>query len=190
MKAISLKLPAAKLPAAAVIGLLAAIAALLWASVALAQPYPPASPTVVTASAAPAIIPAGGSTTITCSVKDNLNQPVAGAACSFSVLNQQGSGASVSPASAQTNAQGLAFSTLSLGSATSATVGVEANGVASQVVVSVAGASPAGALPAAGGPPSSDDGIPSWLLVIPMALGLMAAGGLFWMKVARRSQIS
>ncbi len=100
--------------------------------------YPPPPFYVTNADADEAVVIAGASVPIGCEVKDARGGPVSGAVCLFTVASQPGADASVSQQSAVTDASGRATTTLQTGStAGSVTVAVEAQGVSSQVEVSV-----------------------------------------------------
>jgi len=89
----------------------AAMAAAAGFGVASAQYPPPVGNCVVTASATST--PAGGgSVDIKVTVRDLSGVPVAGEAVAFSIVNQPGSGASLAPTGATTNASGVASTTL------------------------------------------------------------------------------
>lgn len=101
-------------------------------------PYPGPPWRVVTAHADPAVVTTDASVPIGCEVKDGQGMPVDGVVCLFKVASQPGTDASVSEQSAVTDASGRATSTLKTGSAAgSVTVTAEAQGVSSQVQVSV-----------------------------------------------------
>ncbi len=135
-------------------GLIAAAALLAsaWgATAALAQYPPPTGNVTVTTSSATA--PLGGTVTLTLTVKDVNGAPVANRACTLSIASQPGTGASVTPASATTNASGVVSANLSVGT-TAGVVSVSANcgGVLGVASVNVGGVQTA---------PSSGVGLPA-----------------------------
>lgn len=146
--------------------LLATLALLIygsgWLSTALAQ-YPPPAGTVTGASDADAA-PTGGSVEVTCTVLDTAGAPVAGEACTFTIVSQPGTDASIGTGSVTeiTDADGVATATLNVGStAGDIVVEVEARGLSSQVTVTAGGepgiappavpSAPISQLPATGG---------------------------------------
>ncbi|HXG36066.1 MAG TPA: hypothetical protein VNL15_03765 [Dehalococcoidia bacterium] len=159
---------------------------LLSASIVSAQ-YPPGIGSV-SASASSTSAPLGGTVNINCTVLDSSGLPVQGADCTFSIVSQPGNDASVGSTSTtkQTNAQGIATTTLFVGTTPGpVVVSVDAAGVLSQVTVNVGGVS---ALPSAGGAPASPDSeSPVVLLLIGGGILTAIAAASLW-KV-RSSQI-
>ena len=115
---------------------------------------------------------------ITCTVRDTAGNPVQGEPCTFTIVSQPGSDASVGSLSVtkNTDGQGMAVATLKTGSTPGTiVVSVEASGITSQVSVAVSGqGAPAAGLPETGGSVADDGtiGFPVWLAV---ALGLASA---------------
>jgi len=119
--------------------LLLAVLALLFygggrLSTVLAQ-YPPPAGTV-TASAETAAAPTGASVEVACTVLNSAGAPVANQLCTFSIVSQPGSDASLGASSALTDSDGVATAVLYTGSTPGLiVVKVEAGGVSSQVNV-------------------------------------------------------
>jgi hypothetical protein len=121
--------------------LLLAVLALLicgsgWLSTVLAQ-YPPPAGTV-TASAEEAAAPTAVSVEVTCTVQDSAGAPVANEPCTFTIVAQPGTDASLGAASVTelTDGDGVATATLYTGSTPGLiVVEVEAGGISSQVSV-------------------------------------------------------
>ena len=164
------------------VGVLIAVVA-CWA-VAFAQ-YPPPVGSVTAGVSNPA--PGTGATvTATCLVVDSQGQPVANEPCTFTIISQPGTDATLGAPSvtANTNAQGIATAVLSVGTKSGAiVVGVSAMGVESQVTVNAqapAATVAAGAKVPPGGPPGV------WAVAIGAAVGLALASLLLWRAAARR----
>ena len=167
-----------------ILGTLAMSAALLADSVSAQYPPPVGSLTVSAGSTA---VSAGGSTAITCTVRDTSGEPIADVLCAFGVLSQPGNDASISPTSTTTGDDGTATAVLSAGSTPgTVVVEVDAGGITSQVSVRVA--SRAGGLPTTGGPPPEGPGT-DWLAIALAVLGgsVAIAGGAVVAARARRS---
>jgi hypothetical protein len=133
-----------------------------WLSTALAQ-YPPPAGTVTAASDTEAA-PTGSSVDVTCTVLDTAGAPVAGEPCTFTIVSQPGTDASIGSTSLTklTDANGVATATLHTGSTPGVImVEVEARGLSSQVTVTTdvepgiappaAPSEPVSQLPATGG---------------------------------------
>ena len=192
------ELPRKVLPAIALatIGLLVALA--IAGGTASAQ-YPPPVGSVTT-DASDTTPATGASVTCTCEVLDTVGNPVAGEVCTFTIVSQPGTDASLSSATAVTNAQGIATVTLFVGSTLgSITVSSEARGIQSQVTVTAEAATPvATATPAAPGaaPPTGagqgDGGMPValWIIAIGSAVALGLASLLILRAVAGRPKSS
>jgi hypothetical protein len=184
-------LPRKLLPAIALatIGLLVALA--IAGGTASAQ-YPPPVGSVDTSVSDPT--PAtGASVTCTCEVLDTVGNPVAGEVCTFTIVSQPGTDASLSSITAITNAQGIATVTLFTGSTLgSIVVSSEARGIQSQATVTAEAATPVvPATPAVPGlaPPTGagqgDGGTPLALWIV--AIGAAGALGLASLLVVLRS---
>jgi hypothetical protein len=184
-------LPRKVLPAIALatIGLLVALA--IAGGPASAQ-YPPPVGSVETGVSDPT--PATGApVTCTCEVLDTVGNPVAGEVCTFTIVSQPGTDASLSSATAITNAQGIATVTLLTGSAPgSIVVSSEARGIQSQATVTAGAATPvAPTVPATPGaaPPTGagegDGGTPVALWIV--AIGAAGALGLASLLIVLRS---
>lgn len=107
-----------------------------WLSTALAQ-YPPPAGTVTGASDT-AAAPTGASVDVTCTVQDSAGAPVANEPCTFTIVSQPGTDASIGSLSVTkiTDANGVATATLYTGSTPGViVVDVEARGLSSQVSV-------------------------------------------------------
>ena len=172
-----------------------------WA-VAFAQ-YPPPVGSVTAGVSNPAP-GTGASVTATCVVVDSQGQPVADEPCTFTIISQPGTDATLGAPSvtANTNAQGIATAILSVGTAPGAVVlGVSAMGVSSQVTVSAQapaatvapgatlppGAQP-GAAPPTGAGESGEGQVPTavWGVAICAAVGLALASLFLWRAAVRR----
>jgi hypothetical protein len=184
------ELPRKVLPAItlATIGLLVALA--IAGGTASAQ-YPPPVGSVDTSVSDPT--PATeASVTCTCEVLDTVGNPVAGEVCTFTIVSQPGADASLSSATAVTDAQGIATVTLFTGSTLgSIVVSSEARGIQSQVTTVVGAATPVATITATPGaaPPTGvgqGDGGMSVALWI-MAIGSAVALGLASLLVVLRS---
>ncbi|MDP2947937.1 MAG: hypothetical protein Q8P22_00150 [Chloroflexota bacterium] len=167
-----------------------AVIATLVASwiVAFAQYPPPVGSVTTTASnTSPAT---GASVTVTCTVLDTQGNPVANEPCTFTIVSQPGTDATLDGATTvtkTTNAQGKATAVLSAGSAPGQiVVSTGARGIASQVTVSTQAAAPApaatlppgavpGAAPPTGGGSPGDGGQPLGLWIVVALAGTAAA---------------
>ena len=174
-----------------------------WA-IAFAQ-YPPPAGSVTGSVNNPAPSP-GASVTVTCTVTNSQGQPVANEPCTFSIVSQPGTNASLGAPSvtANTNAQGIATAVLSVGTTPGAiVVKVSAMGVQAQVTVSPKAATtvpaatvPPGAQPGAAPPTGAGEAgeseIPPlvWGVAIGAAVGLALASLFLWQAAARRPKHS
>jgi len=116
--------------------------AFLWLP-GLAQYPPPVG--VVRGAVATPNPPAGSSTTLTCEVRDPAGNPVADEPCTFTIVEEPGTDASLGSKSVtkRTNEQGIATATLYTGTTPGViVVRIEARGVATQVTVHVQAAGP------------------------------------------------
>jgi len=180
------------------VGVLIALAA-SWA-VAFAQYPPPVGS--VTASVSEPAPTTGASVTATCVVVDSQGQPVADEPCTFTIISQPGTDATLGAPSVtvNTNAQGVATATLSVGTKPGTiVVGLSAMGIQSQVTVNTqtpAATVPAGAEPGAAPPTGAGDGeegqVPTavWGVAIGAAVGLALASLLLWRAAVRRPKNS
>lgn len=187
-------LPRKVLPAIALatIGLLVALA--IAGGTASAQ-YPPPVGSVTTSvsETAPAT---GASVPCTCKVLDTVGKPVAGEVCTFTIVSQPGTYASLSSTTAVTNAQGIATVTLFTGSDPgSIVVSSTARGVQSQATVTAKAATPVattvpgtpGAAPPTGA--GQDEGgtpVLPWIMAIGAAIALGVASIFVLRAVAGR----
>lgn len=170
-------------------GILIAVMASLLAVLPLAgragAQYPP--PTGNVTLVAGTINPVAGTIVpITATVRDQYGSTVAGVACTFSIVSQPGTNASVAPGPVTTDVNGAASTTLNTGTTPgTVVVGAICGEYSSQVSV-VVGA-PAPALPPTG---TGDADMPAgfvWTLaaVATMALGI---GGMLAIMAARRAR--
>ena len=175
--------------ALAAIGLLVALMVLTIVGGTASAQYPPpaGSVTVSLSDTTPAT---GSSVTCTCAVLDTVGNPVAGEVCAFTIVSQPGTDASLSSATAVTNAQGIATVTLFTGS-TSGTIVVEAEAksIESQATATAGAATPTvpgtpGAAPPTGAG-QGDGGTPLALWIV--AIGAAGALGLASLLVVLRS---
>jgi hypothetical protein len=126
-----------------------------WLSTALAQYPPPAGS--VTASADTDAASTGASVDVTCTVLDTAGAPVENELCTFTIVSQPGTDASIGsdPVTKVTDANGVATATLHTGSTAGViVVEVEARGVPSQVSITT-GAEPGIAPPSSPSEPAS-----------------------------------
>lgn len=191
-------LPRKVLPAVvlATIGLL--IALTIAGGTASAQYPPPVGS--VTADASDMTPSTGDSITCTCEVLDTAGSPVAGEVCTFDIVSQPGTDASLSSITAITNAQGIGTVTLYTGtSAGPIVVTSEARGVESQVTITAGAAPPvATTVPATPGaaPPTGvgqgDEGTSAvpWIIAIGAAIALGLASLLILRAMAGRPKSS
>lgn len=174
---------------------LVAVIASLSSSARAQPPYPPVPPSVVTGAVSEPTPAVGATTTVTCTVLDEDGNPIQGATCAFTIISQPGTDATISPATAVTNAQGKAYAVLSAGSTPGEiAVEVKADGVMSQVKASVQApvtpvpgiapptvpGVPGMAPPTGGGPGGGADNWEGWLIAIASALAAAAATLLAW----------
>ena len=120
----------------------------------------------VAVTAAQTNVTVGGSVAITATLRDLNGAAVANQACTLSIASQPGTGASVAPTSAQTNANGVVNATVSVGTTPGlVTVHVTCGGVAGAItIVASAVATPTAlpaATPASGFPPQSGVELPN-----------------------------
>ena len=166
---------------AAVLGTLGALA-----SSAVHAQYPPPTGNL-TLRATTTTPPVGGVLGISATARDPTGAPVAGIACTFEIISQPGTDASVDPGPFATDANGVATTNLQVGSTTgNILVGANCGDLTSQVLVAAGGGAPAPRLPATGqGPDNSET--PGWLLGAALgALGTLAAGLVFRRAIGRR----
>ena len=170
----------ASLAAAAILGLLLALAARGSAG---AQTYPPPVGSL-SSGASPTTPSVGGTTTLTATVLDNAGSPVTGAQVLFQIASQPGTDAKfadgLTQTTAVTGANGIATVVLSVGSTTGTIiVKMVSDEKASQVTLQV---QPTG-IPTTGGPLSREEGggLTSWQaaliaagVVILLSLGVIA----------------
>jgi hypothetical protein len=183
------------------VGMLIAVVA-FWA-VAFAQYPPPVGS--VTADVNNSTPSTGGTVTATCEVVDSQGQPVAGEPCTFTIISQPGTDATLGAPSVtvNTNTQGIATTVLSVGTKSGTIVlGVSAMGIESQVTVNAQalGAAPptqpAGAQPGAAPPTGVGDSeggqVPTavWGVAIGAAVGLALTSLFLWRAAARRPKRS
>ena len=157
--------------------------------------YPPTSAaSIVVAATSPTVTP-GGTTPIAAVVEDSTGSRVAGTLCSFAITSQPGADASLVDAAATTNSNGIATTTLKVGT-TPGSIAVSAQcGTVSSMTTVVAGASVSPAAPAAPAPalaalPSTGMGAgspDSASAVLWLVLGLMAFTGLGVLHMGRRT---
>jgi hypothetical protein len=151
--------------------------------------YPPTSAaSIVVAATSPTVAP-GGTTPIAAVVQDSTGSRVAGTLCSFAIASQPGSDASVADARATTNSNGIATTTLNVGSTPGSIVVNAQCGTISSATTVVAGASVSPA-PARAGLPSTGTGTGtdgSASAMVWLVLGLMAFTGLGALHLARRA---
>ena len=175
--------------ALAAIGLLVALMVLTIAGGTASAQYPPPVGSVTTSLSDPT--PAtGSSVTVTCTVLDTVGNPVAGEVCVFTIVSQPGTDASLSSATAVTNAQGIATVTLFTGS-TSGTIVVEAEArsIESQATAITEAATPTVPATPGAAPPTGvgqgNGGTPLALWIV--AIGAAGALGLASLLVVLRS---
>lgn len=157
--------------------------------------YPPTSAaSIVVAATSPTVTP-GGTTPIAAVVQDSTGSRVAGTLCSFAIASQPGSDASLADSAATTNSNGIATTTLKVGTTPgNVVVKAQCGSVTSNTTV-VAGASVSPAAPAAPAParaalPSTGMGASasdSASAVVWLVLGLMAFSGLGALHLGRRT---
>ncbi len=169
---------------------LAVTASLLGWQQAFAQ-YPPTIGSL-TAAANPSPAPMGSTVDVTCTVRDTSGSPVAGEPCTFTIVSQPGSDASIGSLSVtkNTNSQGVATAKLDTGSTPGTiVVSVEARGISSQVSVTVVGEGAPAQLPTTGGPAPSDSaaGFPWWLGISLSVMGTVATTT-FALRAVRRQR--
>jgi len=176
------------------IGVIAALAA-SWIVTFAQYPPPVGSVTTTASNTSPAT---GASVIVTCTVLDTQGNPVANEPCTFTIVSQPGTDATLEGATTvtkTTNAQGKATAVLSAGSAPGQiVVSTSARSITSQVTVSAQAAAPAptatlppgavpGAAPPTGGGPPEGGGQPLGLWIAVALAG--TAAGLASLVVAR-----
>ncbi len=159
------------------VGLAAALVALstLLLEVAQAQyPPPTGSLTLRASTATPAV---GSVLGVSATALDQTGAPVAGVACSFEIISQPGNDATVDRGPIATDANGVANTTLNVGSTPgNIVVGARCGELSSQVLVSAGAAAPAVQLPATGQGPDGSRA-PDWLTSVALGgLGALALG--------------
>ncbi len=175
--------------ALAAIGLLVALMVLTIAGGTASAQYP-APVGSVTTSLSDTTPATGTSVTCTCKVLDTVGNPVAGEVCVFTIVSQPGTDASLSSATAVTNAQGIATVTLFTGS-TSGTIVVEAEArsIESQATAITEAATPTVPATPGAAPPTGvgqgNGGTPLALWIV--AIGAAGALGLASLLVVLRS---
>lgn len=167
--------------ALAVLALL--LAASFWVGSAAAQ-YPPPTGNLVLdmSSTSP---PTGSVLSITATASDPTGTPIAGLACTFEIVSQPGTDAYVDPGPVNTDANGVATTSLDVGS-TSGTILVGSTcGEFSALVSVVAGAeAEAVQLPSTGTGLDSNNGWSPTTLALILAVAAVAGVGAAW--TARR----
>lgn len=160
------------------------LAVLLFGGTARAQyPPPTGNVTLVAETTTPAL---GTAVPITATARDQYGSVVAGIACTFSIVSQPGTTATVAPGPVTTDANGVASTILNTGTTPGTiVVGSICGELSSQVSVVVGVAAPA--LPPTG---SGDADMPAgvgWMLAIiaGMALGI---GGMLAVMAVRRAR--
>jgi hypothetical protein len=149
-----------------------AVAAISTAS---AQYPPPTGNCVVTASAT--ATETGDGVTITVTVRDIEGNPVAGELVSLGVESQPGSGASITPTSATTGADGTVHATLNVGTDPGTVVVVAlAEDVACRATVGVAGGEVAGEITL----PNTGSGLADGTNLGGLIIALIIAGALLF----------
>ena len=154
--------------------------------------YPPTSAASVVVAATSPNVTTGGTTPIAAVVQDSTGARVSGTLCSFAITSQPGTDASLANAAATTNSNGIATTTLNVGT-TPGNVVVKAQCgslTSNTTVVAGASISPAAPAPARAALPSAGMGAGTagnasamvWLV-----LGLMAFTGLGALHLGRRT---
>lgn len=160
------------------------LAGTAWGTAGAQYPPPTGNVTLTSSVTAPRV---GGATTVTAQVRDVQGAAVGGLACSFQIISQPGTDASVATGPVYTDATGAATAALQVGStAGPVIVGCSCGELTAQVSV-VAGSATV-QLPATGtGPVESDgSGLPGlWIL---LGASLAAAGLLVARDVRRRAR--
>jgi hypothetical protein len=171
---------------------IALLVALVIAGGTASAQYPPPVGSV-TASLSDTTPATGTSVSCTCTVLDTVGNPVADEMCTFTIVSQPGTDASLSSATAVTNAQGIATVTLFAGStAGTIVVKADARSIESQATASAEAATPVAPTVAAtpgAAPPTGlgegDGGTPLALWIV--AIGAAGALGLASLLVVLRS---
>jgi hypothetical protein len=159
---------------------LLAIAA--WGSVEAQYPPPTGNVTLTSSVTAPQL---GDTITVTALVRDVAGAAVSGLACTFDIASQPGSDASVYAGPVLTDLQGVAATSLKVGStAGPIIVGASCGDLAAQVSV-VSGTATRVQLPVTGEGPDGSAGFP-WLWVA-LATAMVAGGLLIARDAARRA---
>ena len=170
------------------LGVLAAallLAGTAWGSARAQYPPPTGNVTLTSSITAPGV---GGTTTISAQVRDVLGAAVGGLACTFNIVSQPGTDASVYPGPVYTDATGAATTTLQVGSTPGPIiVGSNCGELSSQVSVMAGGAAQV-QLPATGEGPTDDGGsspIGLWFL---LSASMASLGLLVARDLARRAR--
>ena len=172
-------------------GILVALAASLLAlplfhGAARAQ-YPPPTGNVTLTAGTTTTTP-GSSVPISATIRDQYGSVVAGVACTFSIISQPGTGASVVPGPFTTDLNGLARTTLSAGS-TAGTIVVGALCGELSAQVSVVNSAAVGLPPT--GTSQADDTPAGMTWVLGIAAGAaLGIGGTLAVMVVRRTRLS
>lgn len=154
-----------------------------WADSAAAQ-YPPPTGNLVleTTSTSPTT---GSVLSVTATASDPTGTPIAGLACTFEIVSQPGTDASVDPGPVNTDANGIATTSLDVGSTTGTIVVGSTCGEFSALVSVVAGAeAEAVELPSTGTGLDSNGGWSPTTLALILAVAAVAGVGAAW--TARR----
>jgi hypothetical protein len=143
-----------------------------------ASAYPPPTGSL-TMTASTTTTTVGGSVTLTSTVLSPSGLPVSGLSCTYSIVSQPGGDAAVDAGPKLTDANGIATTTLAVGSTAGViVVGSDCGGVAGQISVGVLGvvSPPAGStvLPTTGQGPEKT--VPTWLIVLAGGFLCLAAG--------------
>ncbi len=158
--------------------------------------YPP-NPTSAALAVDNATPSTGGSVSVAVLVLDASSAPTANVGCNFSIVSQPGTDASVSPSSGATNAQGVATTTLHVGSRPGAiVVGAQCGSAAGtvSVVASAAAAPPASlpggpTLPASGTGPGGSSGR-DMIVLVSLALLTLSGFSMFYLARRRRKHLN
>jgi hypothetical protein len=147
---------------------------MLGSTASAVYPPPTGSVSMSTSSATPA---AGTSVSISTTVLNQFGSPAFGLSCTFQVLSQPGSNAVVDAGPKMTDDNGVATTTLNVGTAAGTiVVGANCGELSGQVSVAVQGAPGATTLrlpPTGTGP---DAAAPTWLIVLATGLVCVVAG--------------
>ncbi len=137
------------------------------------------NPSTTTISADDASVALGGETNVTVNITDDAGNPVVGVDCTFSIVSQPGTDASVVAGPVATDANGNATTTVTVGT-TEGQIDIEATCGSETVTVSVTAgaATPPASLPAAGaeGVNSTGGSVSTLLVMLLAALGVTLTG--------------